>query len=554
MTEYPFDLGLYSRRVTTASETCQLWFDRGFNWLFGFNHEEAAVCFKNAIAADPHCAMAHWGVAYAIGPNYNKTWKHFDEAEMPEMLSQARAALVLARKTAAHASGVEQALVAALSERFQADTAAADMAPWSDAYALAMRRVSQQFPEDLDVIALCVDAMMNRTPWLMWDLCEGVPNPDADTIECRQMLETQIAGVRAVSGPFHPGIWHLYVHLMEMSPEPEKALRVADELRGLVPDAGHLEHMSTHIYVLCGDYQAVVAANHAGIVADEKYLAYAGPMNIYTLYRVHNYHFKLYGAMFLGHYDAAMEAVAALAETVPEEYLRWEYPRMANVVEGYLSIYVHAYIRFGRWQELLGLTLPADRETYAMTTAMVHYGRAVAHAVLGQIDAATSEQALFEAAIPNVPKQRYMHTVRCRDILAVGREMLAGELLYRAGDFDRAFAHLRQAVVLEDALPYDEPWGWMQPGRHALGALLLEQGHFEEAAAAYRADLGLEQTVIRSNQHPNNIWALYGLYMCYLKMGETRLAAMTKPALDIAQARADQTIQSSCFCARQAAE
>ena len=184
-----------------------------------------------------------------------------------------------------------------------------------------------------------------------------------------------------------------------------------------------------------------------------------------------------------------------------------------------------------------------------MTTAMVYYGRAVAHAVLGQIDAATTEQALFEAAIPNVPKQRYMHTVRCQDILAVGREMLAGELLYRTGDFDRAFAHLRQAVVLEDALPYDEPWGWMQPGRHALGALLLEQGHIEEAATAYRADLGLDQTVIRSNQHPNNVWALQGLHMCYQKMGETRLAAMIKPALDIAQGRADQTVQSSCFCA-----
>jgi len=249
-----------------------------------------------------------------------------------------------------------------------------------------------------------------------------------------------------------------------------------------------------------------------------------------------------------------MEAVAGLAKTAPEGYLRWEYPRMANVVEGYLSIYVHAYIRFGRWQDLLALALPEDREVYAMTTAMVYYGRAVAHAVLGQIDAATTEQALFEAAIPNVPKQRYMHTVRCQDILAVGREMLAGELLYRTGDFDRAFAHLRQAVVLEDALPYDEPWGWMQPGRHALGALLLEQGHIEEAATAYRADLGLDQTVIRSNQHPNNVWALQGLHMCYQKMGETRLAAMIKPALDIAQGRADQTVQSSCFCAGQTAE
>ena len=553
MTEYPFDLGSYTRRVTTSSDLCQIWFDRGFNWLFGFNHEEAAACFENAIAADPDCAMAYWGVAYAIGPNYNKSWTHFDEVEMAIMLSKARITLASARKAATKATGVEQALVAALSKRFQADSPVVDMSPWSDAYAAAMRCVHQQFPEDLDVVMLCVDALKNRTAWLMWDVCEGVPNPAADTGECRELLEAEIASIHAVSGPYHPDLWHLYVHLMEMSPEPEKALRVADELRGLVPDAGHLEHMSTHIYVLCGDYQAVVAANHTGILADEKYLAYAGPMNIYTLYRVQNYHFKLYGAMFLGQYDAALEAVSGLADTVPDAYLRWEYPRMANVVEGYISIYVHAYIRFGRWHDLIALALPKDREIYAMTTAMVYYGRAVAHAVLGQIEAATTQQALFEAAIPKVPEERYMHTVQCRAILSVGREMLAGELLYRTGDFDQAFAHLRRAVALEDALPYDEPWGWIQPGRHALGSLLFEQGHLEEAAGAYRADLGLDQTVIRSNQHPHNIWALQGLHMCYQGLGETTLAATIKPALDIAQVRADQTIQSSCFCSRHAA-
>jgi tetratricopeptide (TPR) repeat protein len=554
MTEYPFDLGVYSRPVTTASETCQIWFDRGFNWLSGFNHEEAAACFKKAIAADADCAMAYWGIAYAIGPNYNKTFKHFDKIEMPQMLAEARTAIAAAQEKSAASSEVEQALIAALAERFPAAIAVEDMSPWNDAYGDAMRRVYQQFPNDLDVTALCADALMNRTAWLMWDVRKGVPNPAADTVECQSMLENAITDIRAKGGPCHAGLWHLYIHLMEMSPEPEKALRVADELRNLVPDAGHLAHMSTHIYVLCGEYQAVVEANHAGILADEKFLDYAGPMNIYTLYRVHNYHFKIYGAMFLGQYAPAMAAVKGLAETVPDAYLHLEYPRMANVTEGYLSIYVHAYIRFGRWLELLALSLPEDCEVYSMTSAMIHYGKAVALAVLGQIDAATAQQALFEAAVLKVSKHRYMHTVTCLEILEVGREMLAGELLYRKGAYDQAFAHLRQAVVLEDALPYDEPWGWMQPGRHALGALLLEQGHVTEAAAAYRADLGLDQTVIRSNQHPKNIWALRGLYECYQRLGEVTLAAGIKPALELAQARADHGIEVSCFCAGQPAE
>ncbi|MDG2406890.1 MAG: hypothetical protein P8M25_18730 [Paracoccaceae bacterium] len=554
MTEYPFDLGGYSRPVTTVSETCQIWFDRGFNWLSGFNHEEAAACFKKAIVADSNCAMAYWGVAYAIGPNYNRTFQHFDKIEMPQMLAEVRSAIAMAQKKSAVASEVEQALINALADRFPAVTAVEDMSSWNDAYGDAMWRVYQQFPDDLDVIALCADALMNRTAWLMWDVRKGAPNPVANTAECQIMLEMAITDLRAKGGPYHAGIWHLYLHLMEMSPEPEKALRVADELRDLVPDAGHLAHMSSHIYVLCGEYQAVIEANHAGILADEKFLDYAGPMNIYTLYRVHNYHFKLYGAMFLGQYAPGMAAVRGLAETVPDAYLHWEYPRMANVTEGYLSIYVHAYIRFGRWQELLALSLPKNREMYSMTTAMIHYGKAVALAVLGRLDAATAEAALFEAAVLKVSKHRYMHTVTCLEILEVGREMLAGELLYRKGAYDQAFAHLRQAIVLEDALPYDEPWGWMQPGRHVLGALLLEQGYVTEAAAAYRADLGLDQTVFRSNQHPNNIWALRGLYECYQRLGEMALAAGIKPALELAQARADHGIEVSCFCAGQVAE
>jgi len=548
MSRYPYDLGAYTRTITCDSEQTQIWFDRGLNWIYGYNHEEAGECFKKALEFDSNCVMAHWGMAYIVGPNYNRPWERFSANELDTVLSKARLSLEAANHKLSQATPVEQALVSALNYRYQSEIAPKDLSQWTDDYASAMRKVYQRFSQDYDVTALFVEAMMNRTPWQMWDPRSGDPIMGADTQECRDVLEKAIAEVEADGLSRHPGILHLYIHLMEMSPVPEVALRVADDLRELVPDAGHLKHMATHIDVLCGNYQNVVAGNSSGIKADLKYYENSGAMNFYTLYRVHNYHFKLYGAMFLGQFDKAIEAVNSLRATVPEELVRLESPPMANWLEGYIAMGVHALVRFGKWQALVDTALPEDRDLYTMSTAMNFYGKGIAYAALGDPVSAQRSQNQFEEAALTVSEERYIHVTSCQQILSVAREMLAGEIQYHSGNFSAAFQHLRLAVKNEDALPYDEPWGWMMPSRHALGALLLEQGHIEEAVAAYEADLGLDDTVIRSNQHPDNVWALLGLHQCYTRLERSRDARMIKPRLDFALSRADKEIRASCFC------
>lgn len=544
VTTYPYDLGVHSRSITTGSGDAQTWFDRGLNWIFGYNHEESMVCFEKALEADPTCAMAKWGLAYCIGPNYNKPWEAFQPDELVEALTGARRWLAAADQDPT--TEVEQALIDALKHRYPADEPAEDLYVWSAGYANAMRNVAAAFPGDHEVTTLFAEAMMNRTPWQLWDPRTGQPVEGADTLECRQVLEQALADVEAAGSARHPGLLHLYVHLMEMSPTPEVALRAADDLRGLVPSAGHLEHMATHIDVLCGNYQDVVAGNDRGINADLLYWQNNGAMNFYSMYRTHNYHFKLYGAMFLGQFGAAMEAVDSMHATIPAELVG--YGPFPNFLESYMSLRTHALVRFGRWQALVDEPLPDDPDLYTVTTAMAWYGKGVAHAALKNHDEAASAVVSFEAAVARVQPERMMHVVNCLDILGVARELLTGEVAYHKGNFDNAFDHLRKAVELEDALPYDEPWGWMMPSRHALGALLLEQGHVEEAAAAYEADLGLDDSVIRSNQHPDNVWALIGLHDCYTQLGRERDARAMKPRLDFALARGDAEIQTSCFC------
>jgi tetratricopeptide (TPR) repeat protein len=221
---------------------------------------------------------------------------------------------------------------------------------------------------------------------------------------------------------------------------------------------------------------------------------------------------------------------------------------MADWLEGILSMRVHVHIRFGRWQELLGLELPKDQELYCVTTAMIYYGKGVALAAMGNIVEAEKERKLFRNALERIPPSCTIFANKCIDILAIAGAMLDGELLYRKGDFDLAFEELRRSISLDDSLPYDEPWGWMQPTRHAYGALLLEQGHVEEAAAVYSADLGMDGTLPRPLQHPNNVWALHGYHECLMKLGRTAEARILEPQLRMAVAVADVPIRSSCFC------
>jgi tetratricopeptide (TPR) repeat protein len=350
------------------------------------------------------------------------------------------------------------------------------------------------------------------------------------------------------AGRVHPGVLHMYIHLMEMSPHPERARPAAERLRGLVPDAGHLHHMPTHLDVLCGDYARVVTSNAQAIAADERYVARSGAMNFYTLYRVHDYHFKIYGAMFLGQALTALEAVAELEAAIPEKLLRVQSPPMADWLEGFGGIRVHVLVRFGRWQDILDLPLPADPVLCSVSTAMLRYGRGVACSALGRIEEAERERDLFAAARAAVAASRTIFNNTCADILAIAAAMLDGELEYRKGNTEAAFTHLRESIALDDGLPYDEPWGWMQPTRHAYGALLLEQGRVAEAEAMYRADLGFDDTLPRAYQHPGNIWSLHGYHECLVKLGKAGEAQIIEQQLRFAAAMADTPVQASCYC------
>ena len=540
-----YDLGSYSRAVTTRSAEAQRWFDRGLLWCYGYNHDESIACYMRALEFDPDCAMAYWGIAYSSGCNYNKPWEAFDQEDARKSVKAAYDATQEAISRQDKVSAFEKALISALPYRYPSPVPAEDMCPWNDDYANAMRKVYAEFSDDLEVATLFGEAIMNRTPWALWDLKTGQVAEGADTAEAIEVLENALELDGAME---HPGLLHIYIHLMEMSPHPQRALKACDALRSLAPDAGHLNHMPTHIDVLCGHYERVVSSNEAAIVADRKFLEREGPLNFYSLYRCHDYHFKIYGAMFLGQYRPAIEAAEEMISTLPEALLQVESPPMADWLEGFISMKQHVYIRFGKWQEIIDQPLPENQGLYCVTTAMMHYSKAVALAASGNVPSAEQEVVLFDEAMERVPDSRYVFNNTCLDILSVAREMMLGEVDYRKENYESAFAHLFKSVELDDNLPYDEPWGWMQPTRHALGALLLEQNRVEDAAEVYRADLGLDATLSRACQHPDNVWSLHGYHECLLRLDRKEEAVLIKYRLDLANGRTDMPVKSSCFC------
>ncbi|EED15679.1 TPR domain protein [Talaromyces stipitatus ATCC 10500] len=544
-----FDLGSYHRPVTTDSESAQIWFNRGLIWTFGFNHEEAVTCFKNAIRDDPKCAIAYWGLAYAIGPNYNKPWDTFDGKDLHTSLREAHRAAIHAKNVAVDSvTSAERALIDAITHRYPTETIEnienerneRIFAGWNLGYAESMGIAYRNHTDDLDIAALYADALMNLTPWKLWDLKTGQPNPGSRAPEVKRVLEHAIS----LDGDLqHPGILHMYIHLMEMSTTPERALVIADHLRGLVPDAGHLNHMPSHLDILCGDYRQAVQSNTRAIQADEKYFATTGSLRFYTVYRVHDFHFRLYAAMFAGQSRVALDTVEELERSIPEQLLRVESPPMADWLEGFMAMRVHALIRFGRWEEILTLKLPIDQTLYTVTTTMLHYAKGVANAALGNVHDAERERELFKQSLMHVQPSRMLFNNSCLHILQVADAMLNGEIEYRKNNFDQAFAHLRDAIKLDQELPYDEPWGWMQPPRHAYGALLLEQGHFEEALDVYTTDLGFNDVLPRAMQHPNNVWSLHGLVECLITLERDDEARLLKKQLDLAVAVADNATE-----------
>ncbi|OAL54370.1 TPR-like protein [Pyrenochaeta sp. DS3sAY3a] len=529
---YKYNLGSFRREVTTSSSKAQRWFDRGLTWSYAFHHEESARCFENAINEDPKCAMAYWGLAFALGPNYNKPWDLFDEKELKSTLEKINEANTHAKSNVSGLTELEKALVDAVQVRVPKGLDEAAFKACNEEYAEAMKIVYGRFAEDLDVVALYADSIMNLSAWDLWDLKTGLPTPGSQ-------------GVYQ-----HPGVLHLYIHLMEMSKTPEVALVAADHLRKLIPDAGHLVHMPSHLDILVGDYRRAIDSNADACLADEKYLADHGGDNFYSFYRMHDYHSLVYAAMFAGQFKVAIEAVSRMEVSLPESLLRIDSPPMADWLENFASVRVHVLVRFGRWKDLIALQLPRDQDLHCVTTAMVHYGRGVAYAASGDVDSAEKERDALVAAVERIPSSRICGDFpnRSNVVLQVGVAMLEGELEYRKSNFDLAFKHLETAIERDDALTYAEPWPWMQPTRHAYAALLMEQGRIEDAAAAYRADLGFDDTLPRARQHPNNVWALHGYHECLVKLGKGDEAGIVSQQLRIAEAVADVPVRASCYC------
>ncbi|KAK5740238.1 hypothetical protein LTR17_004739 [Elasticomyces elasticus] len=521
-----FDLGSYQWVVTSGSPEAQLWANRGLISAYSFNYEEGLKCFERAAKSDPSCAMAYWGIAFCAGPNYNKAWTFFDKQDVLSSTRTANEALEHASQLAAQGTPTEQRLIEALAARFPpTDTVPDDFSHLDRAYADAMRPVYQAHPEDVDVAALFAEALMCISPRGLWNLDTGKPT-GSHSVEAREIIETAF---KSPEGFSHPAHCHIYIHLMEMSPTPELALPAADRLRGMVPDASHMLHMPTHIDAAVGDYRRGVDSNNEAIAADDKYFAIESESLLYRAYRVHYVSAKLYSALMSGRFRDALTAAEKLEQIIDNKLLTATRLNMADWVEAHLASKAHVLIRFGRWEDILCLELPMDRKLYCSTPAVILYARGIAFSALGRIEEAEAAQLEFIAARELVPKSR-LNSIPAKeyDVLGVAAAMLAGELHYRKGNIDIAFSTLREAAAREDALAYSDPPPWMQPVRHALGGLLLEQGRVEEAEQVFREDTGYAKGFPCRKAKPNNVWGLHGLHEALTRAGKEDEAMLLK--------------------------
>jgi tetratricopeptide (TPR) repeat protein len=545
-----FDLGSYQRDIATASETAKMWFNRGLVWCYGFNQEEAVRCFEKVIEIDPQCAIGYWGIAYASGPFYNKPWEWYGEQEREQTIPFCHEYAFKAAQLKAGASPVERALIEALCAKHPVAESGSqeELEGWNRDYADAMRRAYARFGDDLDVICLCSEAVMNLTPWKLWDLRFGLPARGACTEEAIDLLERGLQRVEQEQLAPHPGILHFYIHVYEMSPTPEKALPYADQLRNLCPECGHLVHMASHIDSLCGHWQNAADANRRATRIDAEYVKLRGTEEFYMISVVHNHHFNIWASMFLGQYREALRSADDIRDLVQGCWQIEDKRYLASTLEGYHAARAHVLVRFGHWQQICDEAMPDDPDAVPITTILLVYAKAIAHAALGELETGRGYQQEFLRRYREIPDWHIMANNPSRNILEVAKAMMNGEVEYHAGNHELGYRFLREACILSDHLEYSEPWPWMHPPRHALGALLLEQDHVEEALIHYQDDLGIGNRLPRCTQHPDNIWALHGYHECLIRLGRHDEAAAVIPRLDELILQSDSEIKSSCCC------
>lgn len=518
-------LGSHSRKITTKSAEAQRYFDQGLGFLHGFNHRAAIRAFQQAAELDPDCAMAHWGIALACGPHINSMAVPPAEAEL------AWKELGLAQKNAGHASPVEQALIDALAKRY-ADPQPEDRSGLDRAYADAMREIWKKYPKDAEVGALFAEAMMNLRPWDQWTP-DGKAQPGTEEI-----LATLDAVLKL--NPNHPLANHLYIHAVEASPNPERAMAAADRLRDLQPGLAHNVHMPSHIDIRTGQWLKAVDTNEKAIEADKRHRKVFGPAKGFlNVYIAHNRAMLAYAAMMTGQRDLAMKHIRALVAEMPADFLK----ENALTAEANVAMPLEVMVRFGMWDEIL-----AEPEKYTdsmwFTRAFHHAARAIAYAAKGDTANARKAQSIFIERAKLVPKEDFLSNNSCEALLAVAMPMVEGEILIAEGKVDSGIEQLRAAIQKEDALKYDEPPGWLIPVRHSLGAVLMKQQRFAEAEQVYRDDLA---------RLPENGWSLLGLAESLRKQKKNAdEVAQTQAKFKKVWAKADLTITTSCLCQPQA--
>lgn len=546
-----FALGRAGLAIETDSPDAQTWFDRGCQWIHAFNHEESYRCFHRASLLDSTAAMALWGKAMSLGPNYSRPWSQIPQHERLDVLTTSHALAVEASKCVHPDADLEVALCAALLKRFpepHQDVTNEAAQRWETNFADAMVAVQHDFPESSEVAAHAALALLMCTPWKLWNLHDGAEAAGSRSLEAAEILERQMAYDRDSGEEPHTGLHHYYVHLFEMSKEPEIALEAGRILAETAPEAGHLVHMRSHVQVLTDDFEGAIATNVASEAANQKYVDNAADSPFFTVYRSHDYHFILYSSMMTAQREVSYRAAAKMRELATSVPPGVGDARLASFMDAYRSMDVHAKIRFGDWEPLSQSSEPRWPESQApYSNAIDTYGHGIANAVLGNLDASTRSLDRLVDMREGFSSNHWTFNNRTRDILDVAIAMLRGELSYRRGDYDVAFALLREAVAVDDGLTYTEPWAWMQPPRHALGALLLEQDRVDEAQIVYKIDLGLDPTLPRPLQRRGNVWSLHGYLETQQRSGDPA-AEQTRALLEERLQNADVPLLASCLC------
>ena len=512
-------LGDFHRKVTTSSAEAQQYFDQGMRLLWAFNHDESTRSFAQAAELDPGCASCYWGVALTVGPNYN----------LP-LMEEARAkvaweALHKAQQNASRVAPVEQALIAALAKRYPTPQPLdpSNAMPVLTAYAAAIRSAAKQFPQDLDVQTLYAEALMNLNAWKLWT-ADGKPAPGTEEIQAT--LESVLK-----RDPGHPGANHYYVHTMEASPHPEKAVTAAERLRGIMPGAGHLEHMPAHIMQRVGRYEDAAEANRKGAAADEAYFRTTKPPDYYSMYLAHNYQFLAYSAAMEGRKVETLDAVRGARKAVRDDMLL-----AMPGVDWSLAAEYAALLRFGLWDEMLAAAPPNPKLLAA--TAGHLYGRGFALASKGRVAEAKAVLAELQKLTAGAPADAPAGFNTVQNVSAVAIPIVQARIAAAEHRPQEAIALLRQAAAAEDKLAYDEPKDWFFPARHLLGVQLLEAGRAAQAESVYREDL---------KHNPANGWALYGLSAALKAQGKTGEAAKVAREFETAWKNADVTLTASAF-------